>query len=81
MSDTEYSSSWVQLEQTPKPKENVWGNLEVLTEHVTHSAPQKHNFPGKNLCAVFGFMPLPLLPQVNDRSLQVKCKLCYTKES
>ena len=26
-----------------KKKKNVWGNLEVPTEHVTHSTPQKHN--------------------------------------
>ena len=26
-----------------KQKKNVWGNLEVPTEHVTHSTPQKHN--------------------------------------
>ena len=55
MSDTGYSSSCVQLEQAPKTKENVWGNLEVLTEHVTHSAPRKHNFPGKKVKALCCF--------------------------
>lgn len=43
MSVSEYFSPWMQLEQTPQTKENVWGNSEVPTEHVTHSAQRKRN--------------------------------------
>lgn len=74
-------SSWHRSPNT----ESMWRNSDIPTEHVTHSAPEKSiiTFPGQKwkYCATFGLLPLPLLPQVNDPSLQVKCKLRYTKES
>lgn len=91
LSGTEHpSQSLDAVARGPQNQRKRGGNLEVLTEFITHHAlpsppsKTKRNYFSRQIWkryATFGYIPLPSLPQEKDPSWQVKCKLCYTKES